>query len=213
MKFSIIDSRKRLERLVMHLESTLGMSGPGESPDKFITQADFEVLTIAALTKAPEFVEWLIRLLMLTKNSRLGPKVIDTLAAVGAPAIPDLISLLDTEHGPRAAKALAEIGTEAAARPVLEKAAVFTDYMPAALTACRKLANDRAIKFLVDTLAVHKPFGFPKNLLNKEENMGRIGTTNIVLKALKDITGGNFKDAGEWDKWWRERGKMTPQKD
>lgn len=201
MKFSIIDSQKRLERLVLHLESMLGM---GQSPDKFITQGDHEILKIAALTKAPEFVPWLIRLLRLTGNSKLGPTVVTTIIAIGEPAVDELIQLLDTEHGPRAAKALAEIGSEQALGRILDMAGYFPDYMPAALKMCRKVGNDQAIKFLIDTLAANKPYGFPQSLLKKDENAGRIGTTNLMLKALTDITGENFKNADEWEKWWRE---------
>ena len=205
MKFSNIDTIKRLERLVLHLESTLSMRGMSESPDKFISEGDFEVLSVAALTKAPQFIEWLIRLMKLTGNSKLGPKVMSTLVAMGEPVVQDLLHLLDSEHGPRAAMALAEIGSERAMGPIFERANYFSDYMPAALKICRNVRNDEAIKFLVGNLTANKPFGFLKNLTKKDENAGRIAMSKLLSKALKDITGENFKDADGWEKWWKER--------
>ncbi|MCX6645166.1 MAG: hypothetical protein NTY09_02235 [bacterium] len=207
MQFSNLDTIKRLERLVLHLESTLSMRGMSESPDKFISEADFEVLSIAALTKSPQFVEWLIRLMKLTGNSKLGPKVMSTLVAMGEPVVDDLIFLLDTEHGPRAAMALAEIGSERAMDTIFERANYFSDYMPAALKICRNVRNDKGIKFLIDTLVANKPYGFPKSLMKKDENTVRIRTSNFMMKALKDITGESYKDAEGWEKWWGERGR------
>ncbi len=200
MKYSIIDSQKRLERLVLHLESTTTMEH-GKSPDQFITDADYETLTVAALTKAPEFVPWLIRLLKVTAMSKLGGKVIETIVAIGEPTVEELMPLLDTEHGPRAAKALAEIGDERALNPILERAGYFPDYMPPALKICTKVKGDRSIRFLVDTLIANKPYGFPQNMMKKDENIARVGITNLVTKALVEITGENFKNADEWERW------------
>jgi len=207
MQFSHLDTIKRLERLVLHLESTFSMRGMTESPDKFISEGDFEVLSIAALTKSPQYVEWLIRLMKLTGNSKLGPKVMSTLVAMGDLVVDDLIFLLDTEHGPRAAMALADIGTERAMDPIFERATYFPDYMPAALKICRNTKSDKGIKFLIDILTANKPYGFPKSMMKKDENAARIRMSNFMVKALTDITDEKYKDADGWEKWWGEKGK------
>ncbi len=208
MKDSIITTERKLEQLVLHLEAStkMGAGGIAQSPDRFITGLDKELISIAKLTKAPIFAPWLIRLLKLTQKSSMSKLVMEALTAVGEPVVEELTGLLDTEHGPRAALVLSDIGQPSSLGPIIQRAGYFPGYLSPAVKICRKVGGDKAIEFLIETLIAHKPFGFPKNLTNKVENETRKAVSSMASSALKEITGEDLNSADQWQEWNRGKG-------
>ncbi len=203
MKFSIIDTKKKLERLVLHLESSADMTALGtiRSIDQFISEQDKYVLDSAFLTRSPEYAEYLLRLFKLSAGSKLDKKVIEAVTAIGEHIEEQLLGLLDTQHGLRAANVLASMGSERALRPITRLADAFDEYMTPAIKICTAVGNDDAISYLLDVMKHNKPLGFPASLLKKDENQTRIARTSIALQALRKITGQNFQKVDDWLDW------------
>jgi len=203
MKFSIIDTKKKLERLVLHLEQSADMTviGSAKSIDQFISEQDKYILDSAFLTRSPEYAGYLLRLFKLSMGSKLDKKICEALGAIGEHVEEELLGLLDTQHGLRAANILAGMGSSRALRPITRLADSFEEYMTPAIKLCTAVGGDDAVSYLIDILKNNKPFGFPASLLKKDENQIRIVRTSIAIQALKKITGQNFQKSDEWLSW------------
>ena len=207
MKFNIITTLKKLEQLILHMESSSNMAviGSARSVDQFVTDEDFYTIDTAIISRSKDFVPLLIRLFKLTTHSKLDKKVREALVALGEYSLDPLIGLLETEHGPRAASVLADIGDPRALGPLVRMANIYPAYTNSAIKLGRKAGNDEAIEFFISILMANKPLGFPESLLKKNENQKRIAATNVVLKALQDITGEKHTSADQWSEWWKRK--------
>jgi len=207
MKYNIITTMKKLEQLIMHMESSsnVGVIGATGSVDQFIRDEDRYTLDTAILSRSPDFIPLLVRLFKMTGQSKLDRKVREALAVQGENIVEPLMGLLDTEHGPRAAMVLAEIGSPVALNRIIQLAATFPDFMNSAIKLAAKVGDQNALEFLVVTLADNKPYGFPISLMKKDENEGRIAISNLVTQALKNATSEDFRTVDEWSKWWSEK--------
>jgi len=164
MKFSIIDTKKKLERLILHLESIpgAGMMNAGTSIDKYLTDQDLYIFDTVLMLKSPDFAEYLVRLFRLTSGSKMERKIRKALVVLGEHTQNDLLVMLDGDHGFRAAMVLAEIGGDTAFRAITQRAGMVPDYIAAAIRVCSKNADDAAIEYLVGFLQENKPLGFPQ---------------------------------------------------
>ncbi len=203
MKDNIKQTLKKLEDMVNRVAADNAASGMYTRKSKLhFDRMDREILDSARLFASPLFLKPLLDLLKVTE-SEFRVKVREALIAIGEPAVQDLIYMLDTEHSIQAALVLAEIGDPAAFEPLTRRALDFSGFMIPAVRICTKVGDNRAIEFLIVVLKANKPYGFPKNLLRKEENEGRKLTTNAASKALREITGREYNSLDEWSEWWK----------
>jgi hypothetical protein len=151
--------------------------------------AETKILEDIANMASPEFTEPLVEMLKPPFHGclQLRVHVEKALVAIGSPAVPSLLALLDSESAFEAATILGQIGSPLALKPVLEKAIKENDLLIPAIWLCQRVGGQDAISFLNIVIAAYKPLSFPANLLKRRQNEGRRLLTVMATEALEKI--------------------------